>query len=102
MASDAAPAAASEWEGGELLFAGVTDWARAGGRAGGKKQKKTPAEIQVCRTPQLKMSVSCRRYVAYTDPPSNASRHPRLDLVIRHRRMKSEHSTTRTSTALCG
>ena len=68
MASDAAPAAASEWEGGELLFAGVTDWARAGGRAGGKKQKKTPAEIQVCRDTQATASVSCRGHVAYTAP----------------------------------
>ncbi len=58
MASEAAPVAASEWEGGELLFAGVTDWARAGGRAGGKKQKKTPAEIQVRRgTPSYGVGV---------------------------------------------
>lgn len=36
-----------EWTGGELLFAGCTDYARAGGRAGGHKGKKTPAEIKV-------------------------------------------------------
>ena len=70
MASDSAPAAGSEWEGGELLFAGVTDWARAGGRAGGKKQKKTPAEIQVCKAFAKRGVVSCCRHEAYRHSPS--------------------------------
>ena len=39
--------AVAEWAGGEVLFAGCTDYARAGGRAGGKKGKQTPAEIKV-------------------------------------------------------
>lgn len=38
---------AEEWKGGEVLFAGCTDHARAGGRAGGSKGKKSPAEMKV-------------------------------------------------------